>query len=222
MSDENLDRLMKRDPLIEAEQATGKSYKEDQGTLLLGMLNSRELERQKREALSERRDTYYDLPFTEHLVIAKELGFEQIFTEQFRGRYGTETFAVLWRDDGVLMRADSFLWGDGKPARVNHADIYFNHRAHDEKWWCQGSGSYVEDPQGELVGVRHQDVREGLRRALGDLEEHGEFVSPWIKRPFLWLMNYTQKPEGKGYEAVNEAVIAQFPAHVHAAITPEH
>ena len=56
---------------------------------------------------------------------------------------------------------------------------------------------------------------------LGRLAKHGTFVSPWVERPFLWLLNYMDtKTEGYDYKAINEARIAKLPEHVRTCITP--
>ena len=63
-----------------------------------------------------------------------------------------------------------------------------------------------------LIGWLHQSF----------FKQHGDFLVPWVQRPFLWLLDYSQtKVPGYDYKAISEAVIATFPAHVHAAITPE-
>ena len=70
--------------------------------------------------------------------------------------------------------------------------------------------------------IGDSDIREGLKHKLATFTEHGEFVSPWVEQPFLWLVDYSQDDEpGYDYKVISQALIASLPAHVRAAITPE-
>jgi hypothetical protein len=66
------------------------------------------------------------------------------------------------------------------------------------------------------------DVREAIRHKLALLRQHGQFVCPWVKQPFLWLLHYMDtKVEGYDYKAIADARIAMLPRHVRATITPK-
>ena len=43
-----------------------------------------------------------------------------------------------------------------------------------------------------VVWIGDNDVREGLAFRLEQMRSGGQFVTPWIERPFLWLLNYTE------------------------------
>lgn len=217
---DNLQRLLDTDPLAEAEKITGKSYKEDDETMRLGFgmhaLNAAAKERALRAA--------DDTPFTDSwfntMRVFSELGFSIVHQHKFDGNHPGETFVVLWRPDGVLAKAESY------GLNRNTADIFYNWRpAEDiEPWGIASSGSFHRESYdlGDKVWVGQHDVREGLRHKLARLEENGKFLVPWVGRPFLWLLDYSQpKADGYDYAAINETVIATLPEHVRNAITPE-
>lgn len=229
MPDENIDRILRTDPIVEAERATGKSYKDDEATLLLGLLNGMSHGERKHQALTAAGDTSMRTSFPDFLSILEAEGFEKVHEHTFIGTGNIggeqpETYTVWWRPDGLLATAESYHMGPQHPVAVNSAKVYYNHRyRRGEGYWPAGSGSHIEtgDPEINII-IGDSDIREGLKHTLATFIEHGEFLVPWVERPFLWLLDYSQTMiPGYGYKAISEAVIASFPAHVRAAITPE-
>lgn len=222
MSDD-LQRLLAIDPLAEAEKITGHSYKDDESTMRLGFGLGQIHGDAKREALIARDDTHFMSDWFDTMRIFSDLGFSIVHQHTFDGGYEghrEERFVVLWRPDGVLAKAESY--GAGR----NTADIYYNWRPNEgvDHWGLTSSGGYHRESYdaGDTVWIGHHDVREAVRHTLAALEENGSFVTPWIQRPFLWLLDYCRsKVPNCDYAAINESVIALLPEHVHTAITPE-
>jgi hypothetical protein len=57
-----------------------------------------------------------------------------------------------------------------------------------------------------------------LLRKIERLRDNGTFVNPWVKHPFLWLLNHVDTL-GKGYgdydyEAINRSRFARLPEWV--------
>ena len=99
---------------------------------------------------------------------------------------------------------DKYYNGNGS---VNDLKFYFNWRAKSKDVRLSGySGSHVIDPAPLYIAEKHKynleghsyvvsgdiDGRDGMFTKLAWMEEKGEFVSPWIKSPHLWLINYME------------------------------
>lgn len=221
---EDFQRLLDTDALAEAEKITGRSYKEDPLTKALGFGMHIRLTETKREELALRDDTYYASPWTDTLRIYRDLGFEIVHSHRFPSSRQTvelDAFVVLWRLDGVLATAESY--GDA----TNSSKIYYNWRPNEDlesRWGITSSGGFHRESYdaGDEIWVGHHDVREAIRHKLARLESNGTFVVPWVARPFLWLLDYSQpKVEGFDYKKITGGVVATLPEHVLVAITTE-
>lgn len=223
MSDD-LQRLLETDPLIEAEKITGREYKEDRGTSDLGMMLAGVHGEAKERALRAVDDTTFEMSWAGTMRIFFDLGFSTVHSHRFPGHGVTETFVVLWRPDGVLAKAETY-----NGVRRNTADVYYNWRptteeGQDHYLRLTSSGGYHHESydRGDKIWIGSHDVREAMRHKLGRLEEHGEFLPIWVKRPFLWLLDYSQsKVPGYDHRAITESVVATLPEHVRNAIAPE-
>lgn len=221
------DQLLRFDGLGAAESVTGKSYKEDKATETLGLFLHMKNVEEKRAELTLRDDTHYSSSFADLLRIYGELGFEQIHSHQIENidaENRDDQFICLWHPSGVLATAESYSWiaAHEKPT-VNRATIIFNIDA-ELLWKIPMSGSIVDG-----ITVGDLDVREGLRHYWAKLKGHGPFVRPWIKRPYLFLVDYAQSrqtpqgyPDSSEYlHKITESVIATFPESVRKDITPD-
>jgi hypothetical protein len=224
MNDHALRELLSRDPLAIAEDLTGKSYKEDDQAMRLGVALAFTHGAAKREALQATRDTHHGTALQEYLEIVHEEGFRECLALPFKGTgWGDscdETFYVFWHPDGVLLKFDTFN-GD----RVNGGDFLYNRVPNKPGWPSHqiiSSGGFYELPDKTMVWIGGHDCREALRLNLRGLRENGRLLSPWVKRPFLWLLHYMDtKDPAYNYKAITEARIAMLPDDVRAAITPE-
>lgn len=221
MSD--VQELLNYDPLADAENQTGKSYKEDNHTTALGILLGMDHNMRLRSALEDNDDTHYGIPFADVIRIFRSEGFEVVAHRPFTSRDGeVEAFIILWNPAGILATMESY---DGRT--LNSAKIYYNLEVPNGETYsnvvssgCLYTPAYDE---GLYILVGYHDVREGLRHKLGRLRAAGTFLPNWVERPFLWLLCYTdQDEEDYDYEAINESTIAGLPEAVRRAITPQN
>lgn len=200
------------DPLAHAEKITGRSYKDDDATARLGFGLALQHNQAKRELLADAGDSYYAMSFADQLAMFDRMGFRQVLVDQFAGRDNiTESFALLWHDDGLLATCESY-----RGEQRNAAKVYYNYRHWNgyPGWELTSSGGMRGD-----VWVGDHDAREGIRHNLDAMRAEGEFVSPWVVRPFLWLLTYADTDvDGYDYAAINADRISRLPADVRAAI----
>src|SRR5687767_2824711 len=137
MDDKQLSELLAVDPLAVAERITGTSYKEDEGTVALGMLLHMALGDTKDAALQATDDTKLTNEVAHYERILGEEGFVRVYEEPFNGSgYGVqgtastpEKLAIWWHaKDALLLRFDTF---GGAEHHVNAATVYYNWRPND-------------------------------------------------------------------------------------------
>lgn len=200
------------DPLATANALTGRSYKDDPTTMALGFQLFLFHSQRKESLLRQTRDSYHSMSFTDQMTLFTELGFAEVYRETFPGTYGQETYVILWQPAGLLATCESWSGTDR-----NSAKVYYNYR-HQSGGYPNGLTS-----SGGMHGnvwVGDHDAREGIRHNLNAMRDEGQFLSTWVERPFLWLLNYSEKGDGCDYEAINEDKIARLPQLVRHSITP--
>lgn len=223
-NDDDLDRLMRFDPLDTAERITGR---EGDAAMGLGMLLAWAHGDAKRWMLEQRDDTQLTNRVDRYLRICADLGFEHVLELPFTGRSWSgeeppqEHLHILAHRDGMLLKFDTFGTRD-----VNGASVYYNWRPRDLSvgWDCTSSGSYHELDRENNTGIwaGDHDAREALRRKIQRLRDNGEFLPRWRHRPFLWLLHHMDtKASDYDHEAINQERIALLPAWVREMITPE-
>lgn len=193
---ENFDDILNYDPLLEAEKATGLSYKEDPGTQALGFLLLQESAERKRDELMLREDTYWGMPYFDAMELALSLGFEVVYSDILRDdkrKHSTGNlvyFNVLWRS-GVLLKLESYYGGEERGYTVNSAVIYFNWMTEDgttpaspvsgTSHWTRTAPGYngelADDPWVKIMNI---DVREGLKHTLEKLGSAGIVPEQWL------------------------------------------
>lgn len=242
---------LSRDAIAEAEALTGKSYKENELTQLLGLLRHTELVKNKRSLMDSERDTNFrNDPIWLKNRLAED-GFVLLHSEEFVGHnYGdgapTEEFNIFFcYRRGLLVFMETF--GRGLPkyqdetnfnGSVNSISVAFNWRPAKPDLCCRltdggGSRHGVIDPN-PLFKVKPSqynpeghnyatvgtfDGREGLFTKLAWAEENGQFITPWLERPFLWLLTYadTKRPD-YDHNVINEARLQKLPPNVRGAL----
>jgi len=198
------------DPFDVAEKITCEGSDTCNDTAGLGVILHSLNSESKKEILKETNDTHSGIKFSEFLSIATNLGFKEIFREQIPDT--TDTFVIMWRS-GILLRCESY-WGDS----VNSAQIYFNYQGPREGMF-QCSNGYICELDGQPVFDGSCDVREGLHYVITTMEEKGKILDKWIKRPFLWLLNYMDvKVEGYNHDKINAKRIACFSSDIQKII----
>lgn len=219
MSADDLAGLLRIDPLSDAEQITGQSYKDDQATMEIGFGLHLALSAAKERAAREANDSYFSMDLAQTLALYADMGFTEILCDEFPGvSYDgspapTETFRILWHVDGVLATVESYRGTDR-----NSTKVYYNVRL-DSDWdrsdfWARTSSGGMRDD----VWVGNHDAREGVRTNLARLSEVGTFLPVWVEQPFLWLVTYAETKGDYDYRAINEARIARLPVDVQRAI----
>lgn len=216
MSDK-IDKLLKFDALSEAERLTGVSYKDkdagdgfDNPATALGLLLLQSNGRAKEAALLEVGDTLLHNELPRYRSIVEGYGFEQVLADQWKSTWGDdETYFIFAHRKGLLLSFDTF---NGKS--VNGGKVYYNWRpaSLDLINGCMSSGSF-DSASGVWCGDHY--CREGLIHNLSKMDNRGEFVTPWTKRPFLWLLHFDEaKVPGYDYKAIVEARIKRLPQWV--------
>jgi hypothetical protein len=220
---ESVAAMLRFDALAAAEVATGKSYKDDAATGVLGLLGHMAACEAREKALLDADVTVLSNEVARYERILLAEGFSLVHGEPFLGTgYAAtggeaetpEVLCLWWHPDGLLLRYDTF---GGAGYHVNSSTVYFNWRSTVAADWHRierFSGHWKEG-----VAVGSFDAREGLRLSLHSLRSRGGFVSPWIERPWMWLLHYMDtKAEGYSHEAITGRRLTALPEHVLAAI----
>lgn len=206
MDRKNLQRIRNLDVFEAAEALTGKSYKDDNQTTLLGL----QLAMVQNKLISDHQkavgDSFSGITHAAFLELAYAEGFRLIHTKEFKGESWRgepepdEKYFSLWNDEGVLLTVETY--GD----RVNVSNLYYNLTNYPEH---SGSSSWHE---GVLIG--NCDVRQDFRATMRSVRAAG-IVKPWVKRPFLWLLTYTDaKTSSNDYKRINEEMISNYPEDI--------
>jgi len=230
---EKINEVLHRDSLLEAEKATGKSYKTDRFTSDLGLLIHLKNSEEKKKILQAADDTLFSDSLDQYQRIVEELGFKQIFYKTFFSTHLSqksveEKFFIYWRPDGILVHFDTVTW-NGK-SEINGAYFYYNWIPNTRGERCSSlqsgqwkGGKDYDDPTG-WIWAGANDGREGLRHQLSELEEHGKFVTPWIERPIMFHpLHYEalKKRPYKVWDEMTEETIARLPEEVRKMIGPK-
>lgn len=225
---DDLDDLLRFDPLYAAETLTGHSYKEDDQTQALGLSLHLDTGVSKRKALKATGDTHLSSSLAEQLEVMESLGFETVLLDSFEGSdYGLgspeESYRIMWHPEGVLATVESYQ-GLGRNSTKFYYNVRFSQETMGKYYRYTSSGHFhTYDQENEnYIWVGNHDGREAFKHHLTRLGLAGEFLSEWIEQPFLWLLTYTEsKVEGYDYEAINEERISRLPKNVRNAITPQ-
>ena len=88
------------------------------------------------------------------------------------------------------------------------------------------SDHVTPEERAQWVWVGDHDCREALSFHIRQMKENGEFITPWVERPFLWLLNYAEERQinddnrGTLSDEVTDSRILLLPEDVQKAITP--
>jgi hypothetical protein len=219
-----LDEVLKFDPIDAAEQLVGR---DGDGAVGLGLLLAQGHGELKAQMLTERDDTLFSNTVERYLRIAHARGFETVLCIPFQGNAYNDAPApeellyVLAHRDGLLLVFDTF-----HTTNVNGAKVHYNWRPHgtvNDAYHLTSSGgwhNYDADTQtGTWVG--DHDAREALCYRLDRLRDAGDFLNPWAKTPWLWLLHYMDtKVKGYDYAEINATRIRLLPQWVRDMITP--
>ena len=200
-----------------AENLTGKSYKEDAATEELGVALQISANMNLNKALVEADDTTYANEIGRYLRIVKEEGFKEILCIPFEGKPFNETveekYFIFWHEDGLLLSFETY-----RGTSVNSSHVYFNWLGNGEQWGpsvgCSG-GCTEEEPH---VFVGDFDGRVALRYNLNKMRQEGKFLSSWVKKPWLWLLNYMDTKGEYDHKAITNSRLAMLPLEIQARL----
>ncbi len=228
ISDDNLSKLLRFDPLDFAGNLTGVDYKESKITEALGVGMHFSHSDAKRAALVAAGDSPFGCDLPRYLEIIAEEGFEQVLALPFDGREELgvtpkETLFVYWKpEDGVILCFDTFH------GRLNGGKFFYNWKlaaGETERHDVTSSGHWVKQPDESMVWVGDHDCREAIRFHLRQLRTVGQFVTPWVTRPTpFWLLHYMDYKKdyaaenGRIYDRISAERIAMLPESVRKAI----
>ena len=224
-----LNILLKFDPLYEASKITGKNYKEDKETGVLGLQLHLHKNALKTRLLQGNNDTCFANTFEENIAVIEDLGFEL----QLQGKT-QDTENDEWRIyymPGYLLFCESFN------NSLNSGKLYFNYRVDTggkeearKQFWeavsgCSG-GCLQSEKDDVFTQIADFDIREGLRNKILCLEENGEVLEQWLDQPFMWLLTHKDiEVDGYDHEALNRDRMSQLPEDIQLKIlntTKEH
>jgi hypothetical protein len=221
LTDAEIIKLLKSDPLLEAERQSGKSYKDDEATMSLGFMFQLNRDTRAEKALTDIGDSTFIMDWLAYCEFVEQLGFG-LMIEDFN-KEGTESIRIYYHEkDGLLLRADS-CHGDR-----NAADVYYNWRPnfkpesewkdpnkaeYIDHWTLTSSGSFCVRGD-EKTWVGHHDAREALALNMRQLRENGTFIPKWRNTPFLWLAGHWEDTDEKEYQEINVDRIERLPQWV--------
>lgn len=154
--DEDLEKMLKTDPLREAEEVTGKSYKEDEKTEKLGFALHMLHADSKRAALMSRGDSHYGISLGEYLRIVTEIGFEPALELPFYSNSSEqeEKLYIMWHNDGILLVFDTFR------GMLNGGKFYYNCEIQNDEFFKATSSGHCAR---ENVWAGDHDCREAIK-----------------------------------------------------------
>lgn len=102
-----------------------------------------------------------------------EFGFEQVLHLQFTTNHGHDDFYIYWHKQyGILLCLDTYK------GKVNDSKAYFNWRINDQ--------SIEDDP----IKIGYFNSKKDIHHQLKHICNEGSFVTPWEKKPHLWLLHH--------------------------------
>jgi len=220
------DDLLKFDALNTAEKITGKSYKEDKETELLGLALHIGHAEEKKSRLMESCDTYFGQSIENYLSVVYELGFKAAYTEEIPPKKDedrlSDAYFIFYHPEGIILEFDSY-WG---MKSVNGGRFFYNwrpNRPEFNNYKILSSGTYAiySKETDNYIWSGHHDCREALRYNIELLRKHGTFVTPWVNCPINWFSHYGDRSDDKDfnnrssmYKNFSKPRIASFPTEV--------
>lgn len=231
------------DPFALAEKMTGQSYKTDKATESLGFGLSLAHVQSTRELLSSIGDMHYGLSAPQGLALFLKDGFDIVSVRKFEGNTGDKSevyderlYILFCKRRGILVRFETYGRGSAHnpDGSCNSIKVYFNYRpGHKDFVMCGYSGHGIVDPaplykteasqynpDGNTYAIIGDfDGREGIFTRLQMLEQNGEFITPWLEKPWVWFLSYADTKE-KDYDVdgINNAALSVLPDYVKKAI----
>ena len=201
------------DPLQLAEEMTGKSYKVSKETESLGFALHVINDQVKQQLLREDDDTYFGQPLLDYMGIVESLGFKQVYAKTIPDT--KDVNYIYWHPDGLLLKFDSYCGN-----QINGGKFYFNLKIRSYKEFYEASLPMSHEAIGEeLVVAGDMDCREGLKHYILELRKVGEFLNPWVKDVWMWLLSYADTNDPNyNYHTINREIVSCLPKEVQESI----
>jgi hypothetical protein len=214
-TDDQVSEAMKQDPLRDAEQITGRSYKTDRGVILLGMQLAMRKHDAEERMLTDADDVRSGMTLSEYCGVVERLGYRQVLSVPFEGKDYSDELQVWWQASrGLLLVFDTYF---GKKS-VNSGHVYYNWRPspNTRQYELTSSGTSTKDG----VWYGNHDCRKALRINMDLLAANGDFVVPWVAQPLVWLFHYSDLPRNVNWRDKDEIIRRVRPERI--AMLPEH
>lgn len=220
MHEELLKKALSFDPLETAETMTGERVDEGGKAFGVGFVLAQGHAKLKKTLLQARADIYDGISIADFTAIVVAAGFEKVLeipfvATEYGGGRRDEIFIVFAHRAGLILRIDSY-----GGIRINDGAVYYNWRPQEGVDYGEyvSSGGMIGDVEDRVWHGDH-NAREALLFNLDQLRANGEFVTPWIKPPFLWLLHYGDTADKTyDYVAINRLRIAMLPDWVREII----
>lgn len=220
-----MDEILQFDSLQKAEEITGKSYKEDKDTELLGFALMTENSKNKHQILTQMCDTTFSMKTESYIKVIEENGFIKIFEKEFEDvKFPEDTSKekqyIYYLPEIGILNFDTFR------GNRNGGSFYFNLKVDKDKrsQMIPCSCSFIEDDDKNFITLGELDCREALIYNIEKMKSIGKFMNPWKQRAFHWLLNYCDyekvneindwNEKFKIYEEITEENISHFPEEV--------
>jgi len=212
-----ISKALKFDALADAENVTGKSYKDDKVTESIGFINHISNAENKRELLQSVNDTTFSESEEDYLKKVTDFGFESLLIEHFTNSDGLkERLHIMFHYEySILLCFDTFTMSKGKSSR-NGGNFYYNWIPNNKenRYDFTSSGGFEKTDNG-LVWIGGHDCREAIKFNINRLNENGSLLKNWVKQPFLWLLHHGDtENEGYDYQEINNQRILKLPKKV--------
>lgn len=212
-SNEDIDKILRTDPLAEAEKLTGKSYKDDEETAAMGLLMHMANARRRNHLMEANGDSTFRSREEDYIRIIESIGFEKVWMDVFEGRVTKEREYIFHNPAGFLLYFNTYTWEVGD-CNVNRAEIFFNWKSNDAKNLFPNacSGGLNDD----LVFCGNMDAREAVIHNVTKLLRTGQMHTPIDrKRTWIWFVNYIESSvEGYDHKAITQSKMVQLPQRV--------
>jgi hypothetical protein len=244
--DDAIEKELARDPIADADKLVRKAQEDGVKFLdaqhdanLLGLMFHLDKSKALEGMLAITEDTVFSMNVKDYIKIIQKEGFRELlripFESHHKHKNGTrqkESLFIFWHDEtGILLKFDTFGRYDEKEGTgVNGGNFYYNWSPiRDDsgamvKGACRAISSGTSTDSGIWYG--DHDCREALRFNIRRLKNFGKFVTPWVKRPFMWLCHHMDHHDENGqnkvfdYEAINQERISMLPKDVQEKISP--
>lgn len=161
----------------------------------------------KNKLLDEAGDSNYGSSVFEYDLILTDIGFKKVFEQKFDSTSsGQEEVQRIWIYGGVVLHYDTYA------GHINKSTFYYNWRPFDfegREWYNYIDSGHLHETENVWIGYHHGI--EAVRFHIEELKSAGEFLNPWIERPFLWFLTHMDTKGEYDYDAINSDIIKKTP-----------